>query len=431
MINGWGKFRGYKSKLFFPSSVNKLKKLLITKKYKNFIVRGGGRSYGDSSLNKNIIILDFNKNLIKINSAKKFVHCGGSVTLKELNEKLIKKNLFLKVTPGTQYVTVGGAIASDIHGKNHHVDGSFCDHVEKLKILLADGSIKECSKNKNSDLFVSTCGGMGLTGIILSAKFKLQSLPSNSVIENFIKTNSLKETLELFDFKNKHKYIVGWLDMSAKGKNTGRGIVYFADHHTKNTKNIIQNFKIKFNFPNFFLNNFTLKILSRIFYITRKRKDKKIINFKKFFYTLDNILNWNKFYGSKGFVQIQILINTDNSYQNLKKIISFFQSENQYSFVTTLKKMGKSNKSLLGFAKPGYTITFDIPNNRNLQNFYKKLEKKLILMNAKIYLTKDSLMTKRYFQKTYPNLNQFLKYKSKFDPKGKFGSFQSARLGIK
>ena len=431
MISGWGKFKNYNCKKFSPKNLKELKKIIKNPKYHNFISRGNGRSYGDSSINTNILSLKNLKKNIKINTRYKIVECSSNVLLKELNEKLLTKNLFLCVSPGTQYITVGGAIASDIHGKNHHNDGSFSDHIIECEVLLADGKVKKCSKNKNSKLFYSTCGGMGLTGILLSAKFKVQNIKSNSIIQHSVKTSSLKETLEIFEKKNNYKYIVAWLDMSAKYNHLGRGVVYFADHGKTKLKEFNQKLKVNFNFPNFFLNSLIFKILNTLFYFKNKKTSKKILHLNKFFYTLDNILLWNRFYGKKGFVQIQILIKPKNAIYNIKKIINFFQSQDQYSFITTLKKLGKANKCYLGFSEPGYTLTFDIPNNKKLELFYKDLEIKLLKIKAKTYLTKDSLMSEIYFRKTYRNLKKFINYKKTIDPKSKFVSYQSLRLGIK
>ncbi len=431
MISGWGKFNNYSANIFKPKTLKDLKDLIKNPKFKNFISRGNGRSYGDSSINKNILSLKDLKKVIKIDVKNKIVNCTSNILLKELNEKLLSNKLFLCVSPGTQYISIGGAIASDIHGKNHHNDGSFSNHILEFQVMLADGTVKKCSKKKNSKLFYSTCGGMGLTGIILSAKFKVQDIKSNSVIQNSIKTASLKETLKEFNIKHNHKYLVAWLDMSAKNINFGRGVVYFADHGVKNVRKVKQKFKINFNFPNFFLNSCLFRILNTVFYIINKKSEKKILHMNKFFYTLDNILLWNNFYGQKGFVQIQILIKPKNALNNIKKIIKFFQFHRQYSFITTLKKMGNKNNCYLGFSEPGYTLTFDIPNNNELKDFYKQLEIKLFKIDAKTYLTKDSLMSEKYFKKTYKNYKKFINYKRLIDPRSKFISYQSLRLGIK
>jgi decaprenylphospho-beta-D-ribofuranose 2-oxidase len=432
MINGWGRYGVYKTKLYKPKNINLVKKKLKNSHLETFICRGLGRSYGDSSINSKIIELANIKKKIQISKKKKELVCSSNLSIKELLPILLKENFFLKVTSGTQYVTIGGAIASDIHGKNHHNDGSFCDHVNEIEILLANGKIIKCSKKKNKKLFLSTCGGMGLTGIILSAKIKLLKIPSNFIKETIIKSNSLKETISYFKKYNHKKYIVSWIDTSEKKNKLGKGIVYIGEHTKQNGKYFLKHRSLNlfFNFPNFFLNNFILRILNKIYFLKNLKFKERIVEIKKYFYPLDNIKNWNKVYGKKGFVQIQILVSNKNLIKNLTKILLFFQQKNQVSFVSTLKKMGKGNKNLLSFPEEGYTITFDIKTNKNLKTFYKELEEVLIKMNAKIYLTKDVLMSKQYFEKTYINKNKFITYKKIYDPKFKFSSYQSKRLGL-
>ena len=242
----------------------------------------------------------------------------------------------------------------------------------------------------------------------------------------------MKENINYFKKYNHKKYIVSWIDSSEKKNNLGRGIIYIGEHTRLNKEYFLKHrsLNLSFNFPNFFINNFILKMLNKIFYFKNSKFKEQIVDIKKYFYPLDNIRNWNKVYGKKGFVQIQILVSNKNLIKNLTKILLFFQQKNQVSFVSTLKKMGKKNKNLLSFPAEGYTITFDIKANKNLKIFYQELEEILIKMNAKIYLTKDALMSKKYFEKTYINKNKFISYKKIYDPKFKFHSYQSKRLGL-
>ena len=433
MINGWGRYGVYKTKIYTPKTISDIAKKLKKPSLDTYICRGLGRSYGDSSINNKIINLSNIKKKFKISKKKDEIECTSNFSIKELLPILLKENYFLNVTSGTQYVTIGGAIASDIHGKNHHKDGSFCDYVSEIKVLLANGKTIKCSKIKNPKLFISTCGGMGLTGIILSAKIQLLKVQSNLIKETIIKSNSLTETLNCFKKYNDKKYLVSWIDTSAKDKNLGRGVIYIGEHTIEKSKDFVRHssFTINFDFPYFFLNNFFLKLLNKIYFIKNLKFKERIVEIKKYFYPLDNIKNWNKIYGKMGFVQIQILVPNLNAAVSLKKIVLFFQNKNQVSFVSTLKKMGKKNKNLLSFPEDGYTITFDVKNNPNLKSFYTQLEKLLIKMNAKIYLTKDALMTKDYFCKTYSNLGKFIKYKKIYDPDLKFTSYQSKRLDIR
>jgi len=431
-MSGWGRYGNYKTKVYRPKTIDEIKKKLNDSSVNTFICRGLGRSYGDSSINDRIIDLSKLIKKLKISTKKKEIECTSNFSIKELLPIILKEQFFLNVTPGTQYVTIGGAIASDIHGKNHHKDGSFCDYVSEIKMLLANGKIIKCSKTKNKKLFFSICGGMGLTGIILSAKIQLLKIPSNFIKETIIKSTSLKETLNYFKQYNQKKYLVSWIDTNAKKGNLGRGIIYIGEHIEYKNDSLVKHnsLKIPFNFPNFFLNNFFLKLLSKIYFLKNLKFKERIVELKKYFYPLDNIENWNKIYGVLGFVQIQILLRNQNAAINLKKIILFFQKKNQVSFVSTLKKMGKKNKNLLSFPDNGYTITFDVKNNANLVIFHYELEKILKKMNAKFYLTKDALMTKEYFQMNCSNISKFIRYKKIYDPKFKFTSYQSKRLSI-
>ncbi len=430
MISGWGRTKQFKSNILKPKDNNELRYLV--KNHKKIITRGLGRSYGFSSISDNVVDLSFFlEKKFKINKNKNILECHSSYSLKDIIDRLLKKGLFIPVTSGTKFVTIGGAIASDIHGKNHHIDGSFCDYVSSLKLMLANGKIIHCSKSKNSKIFYSTCGGMGLTGIILEARIKLIKIPSENILETIIKTKNLNQTFENFERYNNYKYIVAWIDTNKKNECLGRSVIYLGKH-SNDKKNYFNNLSLKlpFEFPSFFLNKVLLKILSSLYYFLSPSKKTRIVDLRNYFYPLDKIHNWNLAYGKKGFVQIQILINEKNLKENLKEIILFFKKNNQVSFLSTLKKMGKRNNNLLSFPEKGYTITFDLQNNSKLNKFYIALEKKLKKIGAKQYLTKDNLMTRSFFKQNNKKLKQFIRIKKKLDPNNKFQSYQSTRLKI-
>jgi FAD/FMN-containing dehydrogenase len=432
MITGWGNYiqRNYKANIYYPKELDSLKNLLSKKGLKSLSIRGNGRSYGDSSINKNILSLKKLKKIIKIDKQKLILYCSSNCTIGEINKELLKKNLFFKVSPGTKFVTIGGAIASDIHGKNHHHEGCFSNSVQEIELMTSNGIKIRCSKNKKKTVFKATAGGMGLTGVILFAKIKLKKIKSNYILEKKIISNNLKETLNHYKKYNNWEYIVSWIDMTATKSELGRGITYLGKHIKSNKKKIQQIENMKFFFPSFLLNNFFIIIYNKIFFYFSQIKKKKIVHLNHYFYPLDKIKNWNLFYGNKGFIQIQILLKEKNNYKNLIELIEFFQNKKIYSFVTTLKKLGKRNNNYLSFPDNGYTVTFDIKFNNQIELFYKKLEEKLIEMNAKIYLTKDSLMKRKHFEKSYFELKKFKKIKNKIDKKNIFQSFQSKRLFI-
>ena len=431
VISGWGKNINILSNIFYPKNINEILEFIKSNSNFKSITRGLGRSYGDSSLNCNSISLQKLEKFFYLDENSGLLECSANFSIDETLELIVEKGWFLNVTPGSKYVTLGGAIASDVHGKNHHIDGTFCDYVESFKIILSDGKIYNCSNKELPDLFHSTCGGMGLTGIILSAKIRLLKINSNLIDVKIFKTKNLKQTIELFDELKENKYLVAWIDSTSK-KEVGRSILFAGSHSINGNLNFVKKKKISLPgiFPGFLLNNFIIKLLNKLFYIKHKNNKSYKQNIDEFFYPLDKILNCNNFYGKKGFVQIQILINNSNYEDALKEILFFFQKNNQFSFITTLKKLKSKNKNLLSFPNEGFTITFDFKVNEQLKITYKKLEKILKKFDAKIYLTKDSLMSEEFFVSSYENLDDFRKIKKKYDQKDFFTSIQSERLGI-
>ncbi len=429
ITSGWGRFNKVNSEIFALNQKKKINEIL--KKDKNFIPYGSGRSYGDSCLSENIIMTKFLGKEINIDSESGEIECSSSVTFEEILKKIIPLGWFVPVSPGTKSVTVGGAIASDVHGKNHHKDGSFSDHLISFVIMISSGEEIECTKEKNKDLFLATCGGMGLTGIILKAKFKLIKINSSYINQETIKTKNLKQTIETFSKYKKFKYVVAWIDTNCKTQDIGRALIYLGSHSNNNKLEIKR--KIKLNIgkiiPSFFSNNFFLKLYSNFYYLI-SRSENKTIYFDDFFYPLDKVSDWNYFYGKRGFIQIQLLVPKINAYESLFKIISFMKQNSQISFLSTLKEMGPGNENFLSFPSSGFTLTMDLKVNDKLLDLYPEFERILKACNAKIYLTKDSLMTESFFKNSYKYINQFKNIKAKYDPEKVFSSIQSRRLGI-
>ena len=432
-LYGWGKIDSHKSQIYYPKDINELKEIIKIPN-KEFIVRGMGRSYGDSSINDNVISLKKMKKLIDFDKKNQLIYCSSNITYKELNKFLIKQKYFPIVTPGSQYVTIGGAVASDIHGKNHHIDGSFCEHIVNIDILNSDLNIIKCSKEENKEYFYATNGGMGLTGVILNVCFKVMKVKNDIIEEEIYKSYNLDETINLLNKKNKSKYVVAWLDSTASYKNVGRGIIYIGRHATDNNYKIKYSkykFNINFNFPNFFFNNYLIRILNFLYFNTKPRYKARKVFYEKYFYPLDNILNWNNIYGKRGFCQFQLIIPKLDAKNNLKKIFILLKNYKYCSFVTTLKLLGPKNKNYLSFPMEGYTLTFDLQNSKELAKLQLNLENILNELNGKIYLTKDNLMTKEFFHKSYYNeIKKLRKIINNKKNKYKFNSLQSKRLGI-
>ena len=430
-ISGWGNYKTIKSTIYQPRNIDELKKII--KQNKKFTIRSKGRSYGDSSLGKNIISLDMLKEFIELDEKKGVIHCSANLTIENILNQTLSKGWFLRVTPGSKFISVGGLIASDVHGKNHHKDGTFCNHLLEIEILLNNGRVLRINKKKNANFFKSTCGGMGLTGVVLSAKFKMLKIKSSYIIQDTIKTNSLKETINCLDKFNHKKYVVGWID-TANHNTLGRSVIYTGEHYNKGGFNLkkknVYNLKKFLQFFSIFSSNFILKIMSTFYFSIHKNRKKQIVHSNNFFYPLDTIKGWNFFYGNRGFIQFQVLIKKKNAIKNIYKIIDYLIKNNQISFLSTIKKLGIKNDNYLSFPDNGYTLTMDIKNNKKMKNIFNKLEKFLIKIDSKVYLTKDSIMSKNFFYNSYKDLGKFKKVFNKFNKNNKFISLQSERLKI-
>ena len=431
-LSGWGNNINVNSNIYLPKNNDDITNLYKKGIALNSITRGLGRSYGDSSLDNSIISLKNYEKYIKFDNELGTLECSSNYSLNEILKLIVKKGWFFNVTPGSKFITIGGAIASDVHGKNHHLDGSFCDYIFSFKIITSQGILYNCSKEENLELFQASCGGMGLTGIIVSAKIKLLKIKSKIINTEIIKTKNLEQTIKSFKKLNANKYIVAWIDALAKNEHMGRSVIFIGNHSDEGDLNFFE--KIKFSipkmFPGFLLNKYVIKAFNKFYYFIHKNNKKIKQSLNNFFYPLDSIGSWNNLYGKEGFIQIQILITEKNFEEVICKTLEFFQKKKQFSFLTTLKELGIGNENYLSFPSKGYTLTLDLKMNSNLKTIYEEFELLLAQYKTKVYLTKDSFMSKKYFEDTYKKLNKFKEIKNKYDPLNVIKSFQSRRLGL-
>ncbi len=448
-ITNWNNYPIVDAEIF---SFNSIKEHL--KEKKSFIVRGMGRSYGDASLYSLIVDGIKNNHFLDFNERTGLLTCEGGVSLEEILSIFIPRGWFLPVTPGTKFITVAGAISSDVHGKNHHIEGSFCKHVVWMEILLPNGKIVECSPTKNVELFRAICGGMGLCGIILKASFYLKKIETAYIKQTTYKASNIEELLKLFEITKNSTYTVAWMDCLSKNKKLGRGILFTGEHATiedlQNTKyknyplNISKKFKvhIPFYFPSFILNSLTVKIFNFFVYHSHWKKVKQsIVDYDKFFYPLDSIYHWNRIYGQNGFVQYQFVLPKDRGLEGTIKIIEEISKNNMGSFLVVFKLFGnpdkikqKGSKKIiqfpLSFPYEGYTLAIDFKMDKKLPEFLNTLDSIVKEYKGRLYLAKDARMSKEFFYNTYP-VKEFLKLKKKYDPYNQLLSYQAERLGIK
>ncbi len=434
-ISGWGNFPTIEGKLTKVKSKNHL--IETVKKSKTVIYYGNGRSYGDSALNKRMVQYQRLNEPINFNPETGIAHMNADVLIGDLIDHILPFGWFPPVVPGTKFVTIGGAIAADIHGKNHHLKGCISQHIISFDLLLPNGDIITCTRQNNANLFNATCGGMGLTGIILNAKIKMQPVESQYVEQTCYKAENIEELFSHFEEYNSNSYSVAWLDCTAKDKNLGRGILITGEflnnkklkeqHFTKRIK-----FNVPFYFPSWFLNSILLKIFNTFYFHLSSFNERKkvIIDYENFFFPLDKILNWNRLYGKHGFVQYQFVLPKENSMEGIKKILHKISSSKQGSPLAVLKLFGKKNDNYLSFPIEGYTLALDFKNHPLVNELLKDLDKIVLENKGRVYLAKDARIKKHIFEIGYNRLTEFRKLRKKYKMDLKFQSLQSKRLGL-
>jgi FAD/FMN-containing dehydrogenase len=389
----------------------------------SFLAYGQGKSYGDSCLNENNILIPTKalNRFISFDEINGIIECEAGVTLAEILNLVIPLGWFLPVVPGTKFISIGGAIANDVHGKNHHVMGTFGKHVLSFELLRSDLGRITCSATnpQTHTLYSATIGGLGLTGLILSAKIQLRRIQSTMLAVEYISFKNIDEFIKLsLDSEKQYEYTVAWLDCANKGPEEGRGIFMRANHHKE--RNLIQkNFKnIHFPcyLPKYALNNYLIKLFNQFYYLRNKRKsDIQYRYYDHYFFPLDIILEWNKMYGKKGFFQYQFVVPFRNA-NGVQEVLKTIINNKQGSFLSVLKTFGHiPSPGLLSFPMPGITLAVDIPNRgKDSQLLLDKLDEIVIKYNGKVYPAKDANMRSEVFKVYYPGWEKMIKYK---DPK--------------
>jgi FAD/FMN-containing dehydrogenase len=403
----------------------------------SLIARGNGRSYGDAALNEGCVLSTLRSDhILAFTPETGGIVCEAGLLLADLLSFAVPRGFFPPVTPGTKFVTIGGMIASDVHGKNHHVTGSFGNHVDWIELLLADGQVVTCSQQENAELFAATCGGMGLTGIILSAAIRLMPIDTAHIRQETLRAASLAETMMLCEEPVGTTYAVAWIDCLASGAALGRSLIYRGEHALRaevpgRTLDVPHRRvkRVPVDFPGWLLNPWSVRAFNELYY-RRGRPGTALIDYDRFFYPLDSILDWNRIYGRRGFVQYQCVIPKAASAPALEALLKRISKAGTGSFLAVLKLLGPEGFGLMSFPLEGYTLALDFPLSRSTLDLFFELDAVVGDHGGRIYLAKDACASGALVRKGYPRLPQFLALRQQVDPRGKFASLQSRRLEI-
>ena len=432
-ISGWGRYPVVEARVAWPKSAAGVDEALRSCG-EGSIARGLGRSYGDSSLSANMISTRWLDHLLSFDAQTGLLHCEAGLSLSGILEVFAPKGWFLPVTPGTRFVTVGGAIASDVHGKNHHVAGCFCDHVESIELLVEPGRTLRCSPSENAGLFRATCGGMGLTGIILSAAIRLKPVKSLLIDQTTYKSPNLRESLELFARHEDKPYSVAWIDCISGGESLGRSLLMTGDHASEGGLQQAggsSRIELPVDMPPALLNRFSIRAFNTLYYHRIRAKSvESRLHYEPFFYPLDSIGSWNRMYGRNGFTQYQFVVPKEAGYPAMDRILKEIVASGRGSFLAVLKAFGKRNDNLLSFPVEGYTLALDFRIERELFPLLDRLDAMVLGYGGRLYLTKDARMGAETFKRSYPEWERFQAVREAHGARGRFISQQSKRLGL-
>lgn len=439
-IAGWGRYPTARCELQRPERYSGLKATADLT-----IARGQGRAYGDAALNAAhcVLLTERLDRLLAFDNENGILRAEAGLTIEQLIKFALPLGWFPLVTPGTRYVSLGGCVAADVHGKNHHHDGAFSSSVLSLELITADGARLRCSRTENSEAFWATVGGMGLTGIIGEVELQLRPVESAYIRATHHTANNLRHAFELFEEHDNASYSVAWIDLQAKGAAQGRSVVMLGEHALLSELDDVQqrapltasahgSRRIPVDMPGFLLNSLSIGLFNNLYYrIEGAKSTPFIVDYEKFFYPLDALSDWNRLYGKRGFLQYQCVVPREGAYEALSSLLNELAESKHAAFLGVLKKMGAASEGLLSFPVEGYTLALDIPySGESLLALLERFDAIVSAAGGRVYLAKDARLSARTLREMYPQVDDFLKVKHKLDQVGRFSSNLSRRLEL-
>lgn len=407
------------------------------------IARGLGRSYGDQALNEGGRVLRLTKldRYLGFDEAAGTLTCEAGVSLEQLIADFAPRGFFPAITPGTKFVTVGGCIANDVHGKAHHAQGTFATCVESMRVLVADGRVVDASRTEHPDLFWATFGGLGLTGVVLDATLTLRRIETTYFRQKSFVAKDLGHLLELLA-ENDHAfpYSVATLDITARGKHLGRGILTVGDHARRDElpaklakaplkvhRGLVPT--VPFELPELTLNPVTIRAVN-VAISTLLRTKPELDLYQGFFYPLDIANDWYRGYGKRGFIQYQFVVPFDGGEQVVRRLLEKVTGSGQLPFLNILKRFGPANDAPLSFPTAGFTFAVDFPVRDGLLELTRELDEDVAAAGGRIYLGKDSYLTPAMFRRMYARYPEWAATRAKWDPQKVFTSDLARRLEL-
>ncbi len=445
LLTGWGRTAPSRATRFLPADVTEVRKLLGNAPPRGAIPRGLGRSYGDAAQNAGGMVVELTamSGLIDLDADRGVVTAAAGTSLDDLMRWLVPLGWFVPVTPGTRFVTVGGAIAADIHGKNHHVEGSFCRHVHSMTLQLASGEVRTLTPRETPAEFWATAGGLGLTGIVLEATFGLIPIETSRIRVDTERATDLDDLMaRMAEGDDRYRYSVAWIDCLTSGRSMGRGVLTRGDHAALDELPPRQRAAPRAFAPRSLLSAppwvpgglvrpLTVRAFNELWFRKAPREHRGgIESIAAFFHPLDAVAGWNRLYGPRGFVQYQFVV-PFGAEDAVRTAVERLSGAGVASFLAVLKRFGVSNPGPLSFPSEGWTLALDIPvGDPGLAALLDGLDDVVLEASGRVYLAKDSRLRPEMVAPMYPRLDEWRAVRAALDPDRVFQSDLARRLGL-
>lgn len=430
--SGWGRYLRTEAVLRQPRDTRELQRTLSEDAAPDRIPRGNGCSYGDAALSAELVSSRWLDELISLDPDRGILRCQAGTTLDTLTRLLLPRGWLPPVLPGTARVTVGGAVAADIHGKNHHLDGCISDHIEELTLLTGEGETITCSATQRPEVFHASCGGMGLTGHITEVALRLRRVPGPMIHQRVLRSRNLSETLTLLARHHEARYSVAWLDSLTGGSAKGRGAVMLGEHVAAPPEPMPDDTRlsIPFSTPSWLLNRYSMALFNTAQYHRLHRQQYRMVHAHRYFFPLDSVANWNRLYGRKGFLQYQFVVPDASAEETIRDVLRRTRRLGVGSFLTVLKRTGPANNNPLSFPLSGYTLALDFKYHPDLLPVLDTLDEVILEAGGRVYLAKDARLSQQAFQRMYPRWEEFATVRRALGAHHHFHSLLSRRLGL-
>jgi len=436
IATGWGRVRQADVRAYRPERLAAAAAVVRARPDGGVVAYGAGRSYGDAPLNGggHVVLCERLDRILDLDTDNGLLVSEPGISLRDLQRVLVPRGFMLPAIPGTGFATLGGAVANDVHGKNHDRHGSFGDHVEWFDLLTADGSVRRVSPQLDAALFAATIGGVGLTGVMTAICVRLLPASSNAVDMREERVQDLDHFMELFELARKAStFSVGWIDAQARGARMGRGILETAEMAADSvTEGRERTRRVPFDMPGILLNRLSIKAFNEFYYrrVPQAGRSRRVA-LERFFHPLDAITDWNRLYGKRGFHQFQCVIPDAASRAGIGQLLETISQAGAGSFLAVLKTLGGAGRGHLSFPLRGYTLALDIPARGGAGELLSRLERITLDHGGRVYLAKDSCLSPEGFAAMYPALPDFRAVLEEVDPDAMFVSDLARRLKIR